>query len=77
MQHIVIIKYAVNMSNKKKEKIMANKNVAHKKLYEWAEEVFLFDEGTKFLHFCKKEGKRLSDLVSQTEFLTLKEKFEA
>ena len=56
---------------------MANKNVAHKKLYEWAEEGFLFDEGTKFLQFCKREGKKLSDLVSQTEFLTLKEKFEA
>ena len=55
---------------------MVNKIVAHKKLYEWAEERFLFYEGTRFLQFCKKEGKRLSDPVSQTEFLTLKEKFE-
>ena len=65
----------------KKVKLIMPKKVKLKKqlkpLYEWAEERFLFDEGTKFLHFCKKEGKRLSDLVSQTEFLTLKEKFGA
>lgn len=49
----------------------------YKKLYEWSKEVFLFDQGSRFIQFCKDEGRELDEVVSYTDFLILKEKFEA
>ena len=68
-------------------KLKTNKNMAKEKttnlssqfrhLYEWAEERFFMDEGNRFLEFCKRErGLYGSELVSYTDFLILKEKFE-
>ena len=54
-----------------------NRTEEMKLLYEWAEESLFVDEVTRFLHFCKDEGKEATDILSYVEFLTLKEKFES
>jgi len=51
-----------------------------KSLRDWAEEGLMFDEVQRFLKFCKdddKEVHKATEIVSYTEFLTLKERFEA
>ena len=48
-----------------------------KQLYEWAEEQMFADDVPQFLGFCKQSFYEATDVISYTEFLTLKEKFEA
>ena len=75
----------INICKIKKPKIMKQKepiNVdlvdEHKQLYEWAEDQLFSDEVQRFLQYCRgTEGKEATDVVSYTEFLTLKEKFES
>ena len=48
-----------------------------KHLYVWAEELLFSDEVSNFLSRCKnEEGKEPTDVMTYTEFLTLKEKIE-
>ena len=66
----------------KKGKIMPKKKRIdqcdqQKALYEWAEEALFFDDVPQFLGFCKQAFYEATDVISYTEFLTLKEKFEA
>lgn len=57
---------------------MAKKNVElcgeFKPLRQWTEELLKFDDFTRFLDLCKWE-KKPRDIISYTEFLTLKEKY--
>ena len=48
-----------------------------KSLCEWAEEQLFSDEVSRFLQFCRGECHEATDVISYTEFLTLKEKFES
>ena len=48
-----------------------------KSVYEWAEELLFSDDVPQFLGFCKQVFYEATDVISYTEFLTLKEKFEA
>ena len=50
-----------------------------KQLIEWAEGTFFESQGqvSQFLKTCKDEGREPTEVVSYTEFLVLKEKFEA
>jgi hypothetical protein len=48
-----------------------------KYLYEWIEERKSFDEYHRFLDFCQQEGYSATDMVSETDFLVLEEKYEA
>jgi hypothetical protein len=48
-----------------------------KSVYEWAEESLFSDDVPQFLGFCKQAFYEATDVISYTEFLTLKEKFEA
>lgn len=49
-----------------------------KQLYKWAEDAFFENDGevSRFLDFIKQEGKEPTEVVSYTEFLTLKEEFK-
>jgi hypothetical protein len=48
----------------------------YKRLHEWAEERLYDDLYTPFMTFAQREGYDPYDMLSDTEFLTLKEKFE-
>ena len=66
----------------KKGKIMPKKKRIdqcdqQKALYEWAEEALFFDDVPQFLQFCRQDMYEPTEVVSYSEFLTLKEKFEA
>ena len=49
-----------------------------KPLYKWAEDVFFENNGevSRFLDFIKQEGKEPTEVLSYTDFLVLKAKFE-
>ena len=48
-----------------------------KLLYEWAEECLFSDQVGRFLDFCKYEGYEQTEILTYSEFLILKEKFES
>ena len=48
-----------------------------KSVLDWAYEGFKLDIVPRFLDFCKQEGKDQTEVISYTEYLVLKEKFEA
>jgi len=69
-----------NKLNKKRKFMTKKKNVngdLQKSVYEWAEELLFSDDLPQFLSFCKQAFYEATDVISYTEFLTLKEKFEA
>mgnify|MGYP007070339937 CR=1 FL=1 len=62
------------MTRRKKRRSMFGES--SKYLYEWIEERKYFDEYSRFLNFCQQEGYSATDMVSETDFLILEEKFD-
>ena len=72
------------MLNQKNNKIMTKRRKKiemgeqQKALYEWAEDTFFENRGevSRFLAFIKQEGREPLEVVSYTDFLVLKTKFD-